>query len=169
MKLAYRKAKIEDLNEAMRIYADAQSFMEANGNPQWPAGFPGKVDVTGGILGGILYTVTYDGEIAAVFSAMNYDGDYDEIEGEWLTSGNYLAVHRVAVSDKFRGKGAAKYILETAAPDIARKRGRGSIRMDTHEKNAHMQGVITGRGFTRCGVIHLMRDGSSRAAYEKLI
>ena len=40
MKLAYRKAKIEDLNEAMRIYADAQSFMEANGNPQWPKGFP---------------------------------------------------------------------------------------------------------------------------------
>lgn len=169
MNYTYRLAELSELNKIMEIYVSAQKFMEHNGNPQWPAGFPGKVDVTGGILGGILYTVTYGGEIAAVFSAMNYDGDYDEIEGEWLTSGNYLAVHRVAVSDKFRGKGAAKYILETAAPDIAKKRGRGSIRMDTHEKNAHMHGVITGRGFTRCGVIHLMRDGSSRAAYEKLI
>ena len=80
MNYTYRLAELSELNKIMEIYVSAQQFMEHNGNPQWPAGFPGKVDVTGGILGGILYTVTYGGEIAAVFSAMNYDGDYDEIE-----------------------------------------------------------------------------------------
>ena len=169
MKYTYRLAELSELNKIMEIYVAAQKFMEHNGNPQWPAGFPDRVDVTGGILGGILYTVTCGGKISAVFSAMNYDGDYDAIEGKWLTSGNYLAVHRVAVSQEFRGKGAGKYILDYAAADIAKKRGRASIRMDTHEKNAHMRGLITGRGFTECGTIRLMRDGSPRVAYEKLL
>ncbi|MDE7330269.1 MAG: GNAT family N-acetyltransferase, partial [Clostridia bacterium] len=162
MNYTYRQTETSELDEIMNIYVAAQQFMQKNGNPQWPAGFPDRLDVTGGILGGVLYTVRSGGEIAAVFSAVNYDGDYDGIEGEWLTRGNYLAVHRVAVADKFRGKGAGKYILDTAAVDIAKKRGRGSIRMDTHEKNAHMRGLIKGRGFTECGIIRLMRDGSPR-------
>ena len=98
MKLAYRKAKIEDLNEAMRIYADAQSFMEANGNPQWPKGFPDENDVKCGIVGGVLYVVTaLNGEIAAVFSAVGYDRDYDDIDGGWLSDGKYLAVNLAGV------------------------------------------------------------------------
>lgn len=162
-------AELSELDEIMKIYSDAQAFMASNGNPQWPAGFPDKTDVTGGILGGILYCVKHSGEIAAVFSAVNYYGDYDGLEGKWLTGGNYLAVHRVAVAAKWRGRGVAKYIVDCAAPEIARKRGRGSIRMDTHEKNAHMRGLLTGRGFSECGVIYLMRDGSPRVAFEKKV
>ncbi|MDE6585825.1 MAG: GNAT family N-acetyltransferase [Clostridia bacterium] len=165
----YRQAEISELNEIMNIYVAAQKFMEQNGNPQWPAGFPGRRDVTGGILGGILYAVEREGKIAAVFSAVNYDSDYDGIVGSWLTSGNYLAVHRVAVSEEFRGKGAAKYIVDEAAVDLAKKRGRGSIRMDTHEKNASMRGLLSDRGFTECGTIELIRDGSIRIAFEKKI
>ena len=93
-------AELSELDEIMKIYSDAQAFMASNGNPQWPAGFPDKTDVTGGILGGILYCVKHSGEIAAVFSAVNYDGDYDGLEGKWLTGGNYLAGHRVAVQGR---------------------------------------------------------------------
>lgn len=169
MSYIYRQADVSELDEIMRIYVSAQKYMEENGNPQWPAGFPGRRDVKGGILGGILYAVLCGGKIAAVFSAVNYDGDYDGIVGKWLTGGNYLAVHRVAVADEFRGKGAGKYILNEAAVDLAKKRGRGSIRMDTHEKNKSMRGLLSGRGFTQCGTIELMRDGSLRIAYEKVI
>lgn len=169
MDFSYRQAEISELEEIMKIYVAAQKFMQQTGNPQWPQGFPDKTDVKGGILGGILYCVEYGGELAAVFSAMNYDGDYDNIEGAWLTKGNYLAVHRVAVADKFRGKGAAKYIVDKAAPDIAKKRGRTSLRMDTHEKNAPMRGLLLGRGFTQCGVIYLVRDLTPRIAFKKKI
>lgn len=169
MSYTYRQADISELNSIMEIYVAAQKYMQKNGNPQWPAGFPDRRDVTGGILGGILYAVERDGQIAAVFSAVNYDGDYDGIDGCWLTKGNYLAVHRVAVSEKFRGMGAAKYIVDVAAVDLAKKRGRGSIRMDTHEKNASMRGLLVGRGFTECGTIELMRDNSLRIAFERII
>ena len=169
MKYIYRASRLDELDEIMKIYVGAQSFMAENDNPQWPAGFPDKTDVAGGILGGILYTVLCEGEIVAVFSAMNYDNDYDGIDGKWLTGGNYLAVHRVAVSDKYRRCGVASYIVNCAAHELAVKRGRGSIRMDTHEKNAPMRGLLKKCGFEECGTILLVRDGSLRIAFEKLI
>lgn len=169
MDFSYGVAQISQLDKIMEIYSSAQRFMESNGNPQWGRGFPDKRDITEGIFGGIIYTVTSKGEIAALFSVVNYDGNYDIIEGEWLTSGNYLAVHRVAVAENFRGTGAAKYIVNTAAKEIARLRGRTSIRMDTHEKNAPMLKLLHGMGFTECGIVTLARDLTYRIAFEKVL
>ena len=170
MQFNFRQAKISDLEEVMCIFTDAQAFMQSHGNPQWPKGFPYKNDVRWGILGGVLYVVTAEnGKIAAVFSVAGYDRDYDEIDGKWLTSGNYLAVHRVAVSSDFRGTGAAKYIVNNAACEIAHSRGRLSIRMDTHEKNAPMLALLKSQGFTECGKITLIRDYTSRVAFEKIL
>lgn len=169
MEYEYRKAEEADLKDLMTIYVGAQTFMEKNGNPQWPKGFPDENDVLGGIFGGILYAVTCEGEIVGVFSAVNYDRDYDVIEGQWITGGNYLAVHRVAVSEKYRGKGVAKYIVDYAAAEIAKSRGKGSLRMDTHEKNTPMRGLLSSQGFKECGIIYLFRDGTPRRAFEKVI
>ncbi len=169
MEYEYRQATADDLQAVKDIYVSAQEFMERNGNPQWGRGFPNETDIAGGVYGGIIYVVTCRGETAAVFSVVNYDADYDEIDGKWLTESNYLAVHRVAVSENFRGKGAARYIVDCAAAEIARERGRMSLRFDTHEKNAPMLGLLSTSGFTRCGKICLGRDGSERIAFEKPI
>lgn len=169
MEFKYGKADISCLDEIRRIYQGAQAFMERNGNPQWQKGFPDETDIRGGIFGGILYVVKAEDVPVAVFSAVNHESNYDEIEGEWLTDGNYLAVHRVAVREDFRGKGAAKYILNVAAPEIARTRGRDSIRMDTHEKNVPMRGLLREQGFTECGIINLFRDDTERIAFEKVL
>lgn len=168
MEFEYRQADISALDRILEIYTEAQRFMESEGNPQWGKGFPNKTDIAGGIFGGIIYTVLCEGQIAAVFSVVNYDGDYEEIEGRWLTEGNYLAVHRVAVTERYRGKGAAKFIV-SAATELARARGRASLRFDTHEKNAPMLGLLRGQGFTECGTITLVRDGTCRIAFEKKI
>ena len=169
MQFNYRKATIEDLDEVMRIYTSAQAFMEAHDNPQWPKGFPDRNDIKCGIFGGILYVVTAENEIAGVFSAVGYDRDYDNIQGAWLTNGKYLAVHRVATAEKFRGKGGAKYIVNFAAVDIAKMRKCKSVRMDTHEKNLPMRSILSSQGFTECGIVTLMRDDTPRIAFEKIL
>lgn len=169
MQLSYAKAEISALDEISQIYETAQEFMEENGNPQWKRGFPDENDIRGGILGGILYAVRLDGQIAGVFSAVNHESNYDKINGRWLTEGNYLAVHRVAVAERFRGRGVAKYILNTAATEIAHARGRGSIRMDTHEKNAPMRALLLSQGFTACGTVTIFRDDTERIAFERKI
>jgi ribosomal protein S18 acetylase RimI-like enzyme len=104
----------------------------------------------------------------AVFAAVGYDRDYDEIDGEWLTVGNYLAVHRVAVADSFRGKGAAKFATSAAA-EIAHSRGRTSLRFDTHEKNLPMRSLLKSQNFTECGKVKIFRDDTERIAFEKII
>ena len=167
MEFDYALARISQFDEIMEIYSSAQKFMEDNGNPQWGKGFPDDHDIREGVFGGILYVVRSEGQIAAVFSVLNFDENYIEIDGKWLTDGNYLAVHRVAVAEKFRGTGAAKYVLEVAAPQIARSRGRASIRIDTHEKNTPMLGLLERLHFTRCGIVCLVRDGTLRIAFEK--
>lgn len=169
MKFSYAPSRINQLEEIMQIYSSAQQFMESLGNPQWGKGFIEEHDIREGILGGVLYSVTVDGEVAAVFSLLNFDENYVEIEGEWLTSGNYLAVHRVAVAEKYRRTGAAMYVLQEAAPQIARNRGRTSLRIDTHAKNAPMLALLEKLDFKRCGTVTLMRDGTSRIAFEKLL
>lgn len=169
MNYSYRKATIEDFKEITLIYASAQAFMEAQGNPQWTKGFPDENDVRGGIYGGILYCVIANNEIAAVFAVVDHDGNYDEIEGKWLTEENYVAVHRVAVSEKYRGLGAAKFVINCAAEELARSRGRKSIRIDTHELNRPMRSLLVSQGFTECGIVYISRDYSSRIAYEKIL
>lgn len=169
MEFEYASADIAQLDEIVEIYVSAQKFMEQSGNPQWGKGFPDARAIREGILGGIIYTVLSDGRIAGVFSVLNYDENYVEIDGKWLTGGNYLAVHRVAVAENFRGTGAAKYILEVAAHHIARVRGRSSIRIDTHEKNVPMLNLLQKLNFERCGTVRLIRDGSLRIAFEKML
>ena len=169
MLLEYKKADASALKDIMSIYREAQRFMESQGNPQWEKGFPSEDDVRGGIFGGIIYVVIADGEIAAVFSAVDYARDYYEICGKWISEGNnYLAVHRVAVADKFRGRGVAKFVIK-AATELAQSRGKTSLRFDTHEKNIPMRTLLTSQGFTQCGTIQLFRDDSSRIAFEKTI
>ena len=169
MEFTYSSASISQLDEIVSIYSSAQQFMEAHGNPQWEKGFPKTDDIREGIFGGVLYTVTERGEVAAVFSVLNFDENYVEIDGKWLTGGNYIAVHRVAVAEKYRGTGAAKYILKIAAPQIAHSRGRASIRIDTHEKNEPMLALLNSLNFVRCGIVRLLRDNTERIAFEKIL
>lgn len=169
MEFTYAQSTISHLNEVMEIYQGAQAYMAAHGNPQWDKGFPAENDIKGGIFGGIIYEVHSGGNIAAVFSVVNHEGNYDEIEGKWLTDGNYLAVHRLAVAEPFRGSGAAKYILSVAAPELAKLRGRTSIRMDTHEKNGPMLNLLKEQGFSRCGIIYVSRNYTERIAFEKIL
>lgn len=169
MEFSYRKATIGELKQVTRIYESAKAQMAAQGNPEWTKGFPDENDVRGGIYGGILYCVIANGEIAAVFAAVNHDGNYEEIEGKWLTKDNYLAVHRVVVSEKFRGSDAAQFVLNYAAEELARTRGRKSIRIDTHEMNKPMRNLLISQGFTECGNVYISNDYSLRIAYEKIL
>ena len=41
--------------------------------------------------------------------------------------------------------------------------------MDTHIMNLPMRSLLTSQGFTECGTITLIRDCSTRIAYERLL
>lgn len=156
-----RKATEESLDEILKIYAHARKFMAENGNAtQWGNIYPPPERVQSDIAEGKCHICIEDSRILAVFYfAKEEDPTYRVIrEGSWLNEEPYSVVHRIASSGE--KKGAAAFCLDWAYKQA------GNIRIDTHENNKPMQGLLKKSGFQYCGRITLA-DGSPRIAFQK--
>lgn len=157
-----RKATEEVLDEILKIYAHARKFMAQNGNPaQWGDSYPPPERVKQDIAEGKCHICVENGRILCVFYfAREEDPTYRVIrEGSWLNDEPYAVVHRIASAEGT--KGAAFFCLNWAFEQT------GNIRIDTHDDNKPMQGLLKKSGFRYCGRITLA-DGSPRIAYQKI-
>ncbi|SHH55458.1 hypothetical protein SAMN02745823_00272 [Sporobacter termitidis DSM 10068] len=156
-----RQAAPSELKDIMDIYDRARDYMRTSGNmAQWVNGYPGEGLVLEDIRNGFSHICMDGGRIAAVFSLVTgEDPTYKEIyDGRWLNENPYGTVHRIAVA--IHQKGVAAFCLDWCLQKC------GNVRVDTHEDNLPMRGLLTKCGFTYCGVIYLP-DGSPRFAYQK--
>ena len=158
-----RKANFEDLQEILKIYASARRFMSDVGNPnQWGQTNPPRERTEEDIRQKKLYVVEADSDILAVFYYDFADDPTYEIiyNGKWLNDAPYGVIHRIAVSDKARGKGVSGLCFDFAFSDCK------NLKIDTHSDNVPMQRALTKHGFTKCGIIHLA-NGDERIAFQK--
>ena len=168
-----RTAVSGDIAAIKALFCLVRDFMAEQGNPQWQDGYPYDDVVQNFVSGGNFRILEIGGKVAAVYSVFDSDGEYDDIEGRWLTDGedvknkNYLAVHTLAVSPLFRGQGLAKAAFKEAEEE-ARSNGKASIRMDTHIKNLPMQKLLSSQGFTYCGTIKSRGEGAF-ICFEKVL
>lgn len=156
-----RKALPEETDKIFEIYANARKFMSENGNPtQWDNGYPDKLTVKDDIESDRLYVIEEDGNLLCVFSVFS-DGetDYDNIEGAWLNSLPYIALHRVASAGKRGG------MVAECVSFVMREFNCNDIRIDTHENNIPMKRSLERIGFIRCGKVNITRAGE-RIAYH---
>lgn len=171
-KLRYdcRRAEEGDIEDLLSIVAEARDYLAACGVDQWQHGTaPGEALFRQDIAAGSCWIFTHEGEPAGCISVcLAPEEAYDELEGTWLTDGPYGTVHRVAVREKYRGRGLATEMLQFAE-DILCGMGRASIRVDTHVDNAPMNTLLPKHGYTRCGVVRYPRPGGDlvRVGYEK--
>ena len=167
-----RKTTILDTGEVMPIFEEARRTIAALGIDQWQNGYPSEEVILADIAKDQSYLCEIDGRACGTF-AMLTDGEptYDKIyDGHWLTgddSRDYIAIHRVAISVSSRGSGLSGKIIGYAA-DFAKKKGRKSLRIDTHRGNAVMRRMLEKNGFQYCGIIYL-ENGDERVAYEKVL
>ncbi|MBQ9080700.1 MAG: GNAT family N-acetyltransferase [Clostridia bacterium] len=167
-----RKATATDLDALMPIFEEARGTIAALGIDQWQEGYPARADIQEDIERERSWCIVIDGKVSGSF-AMIDDGEptYDKIyNGHWLTgddSRDYIAIHRVAIAVASRGSGASTVMIEYAS-DFARKMGRRSLRIDTHEGNVVMRRMLEKHGFVHCGTTYLA-SGAPRVAYEKII
>ena len=165
-----RKATEQDLEAVERIYEGARRFMRQSGNQkQWQNGYPSREDALRDMEKGGLYVCEEDpaagqepGEPLAVFSFfLEEEPNYRVIQdGAWTYPGPYGVIHRIAVSEKARGKGAARFCMAYGEQHAQ------VMRIDTHEDNLPMQGLIKSCGYRYAGII-FVEDGTPRYAYEK--
>ena len=158
-----RKANFEDLQQVLEIYECARKFMSEAGNPdQWGKTNPPRERTEEDIRENKLYVVEENDDILAVFY-YNFADDptYKVIyDGKWLNDAPYGVIHRIAVSDKARGKGVSGLCFDFAFSDCK------NLKIDTHKDNIPMQRALAKHGFAKCGIIHLA-NGKERIAFQK--
>lgn len=102
------------------------------------------------------------------YGAVAFDGEpaYKAIEGAWLTDGDYVVLHRMAVADGEKGRGVATEFMRRVEA-MACGRGTGSMRVDTNFDNRYMLRMLGRLGFVYCGKVRY-RSGE-RLAFEKTL
>lgn len=160
-------ARWEDIPRYMQILGEGRAFQRAQGFVQWPDGYPRQVSVEEDVRNGNGYAIMVDGRLAGYFH-LGFDGDpaYPAIVGAWRFHGPYAVVHRIAISDAFRGQGLTGEVFHLIE-ELCKARGVDVLRIDTHEKNLRMRHVVQKNGFAFCGKV-LQNDGL-RLAFDKKI
>jgi predicted GNAT superfamily acetyltransferase len=162
-----RKADAADRDIIWNIIQQAIERRRIDGSTQWQDGYPNLGTVESDIEKGFGYVMTVDGEIA-VYTALilNDEPAYSTIDGAWLSNGEFVVVHRVAVDEKFAGRGMVKKLFDLIE-DFTKSKGIQSIKVDTNFDNTAMLKILDSKGYSYCGEVFLA--GGMRKAFEKLI
>ncbi|AMN35398.1 TPA: GNAT family N-acetyltransferase [Clostridium perfringens] len=167
--MEFRQANISDLDQIVEIIELSKKYLKETKVDQWQDGYPAKEDLRRDIESGNSYVLTNKDEIVAT-TVISLDGEstYNSIfNGEWITNEEYIVMHRVAVHDRYKGKGIFKELIKEAE-NLALNKGIFSIKIDTHRDNISMQKAVLKNDFKKCGIIYL-EDGSERIAFEKVM
>ena len=165
--LEFRKATPEDIPAIWKILQQSIERRRIDGSTQWQDGYPNLETVKTDVEKGQNYVLIQDDKIIATAALIfNYEPAYDEIEGKWLSDGEFLVVHRVGVSDEVAGKGFAKKLF-MILEDFAKENDIFSIKVDTNFDNIPMLKILEKLGYTHCGEVYFR--GSARKAFEKLL
>ena len=142
------RATSEDTDRIIEIIEEARSFQLSYGNKQWAGGYPSRTLIEEDIKEGIGYKILVDDEIAGYMAIVSHDDSYARIEGRWITAGPYIAIHRLALSDSWRGKGLFSSIIEEVV-EIGKENGAVSLRIDTDKSNPIMKHLLQAMSFLK--------------------
>ncbi len=164
----FRQATIAEIPYCWAIVDAARNNMIAIGRHQWTPLYPNLEVITADIRDGCGYVLIEDDRIVAYGAVrLNGEPEYERLlGGKWLTYGDYLVIHRLAVHPADEGRGLARHFFaETEA--MAARKGIPSIKVDTNYDNGGMLHLMDILGYTYCGEV-LYKNGYRRA-YEKVI
>ena len=163
--LLLRKAAISEIPVIWEILQDAIEQRRQDGSTQWQDGYPNELSIEKDIENGYGYVFTENESILA-YAAIIFDKEpaYENIEGKWLTNGDYTVVHRVAVSKLAKGKGIATKLFENIE-GLSLENNIQSIKVDTNFDNTPMLKILDRLKYTYCGEVFFR--GSARKAFEK--
>lgn len=163
----FRKANATDIDIIWEIIQQSIERRRKDGSNQWQNGYPNLQTVESDVSKEFGYVITVDNEVA-VFVALIFNDEpaYSSIEGAWLTTGEFLVIHRIAVSEKFAGQGLVKKLFDYVE-DFVRTQNVQSIKVDTNFDNIAMLKILESKGYSYCGEVVLA--GGVRKAFEKVV
>ena len=168
--MLFRNSTEQDLKYILNILEEAKLFLKNNGVDQWQNGYPNEEVILNDIKNNESYVLEYENEIIGT-TVLSFRGDnnYNKIyEGKWITEKEkYAVIHRIAIKKDSGIKNIGMNIMKFIE-DKCIENNIHSIKIDTHENNKNMQGLLEKLNYKYCGVIYL-EDGNKRIAFEKLL
>jgi GNAT superfamily N-acetyltransferase len=165
--LALRKAHISEKELIWEILKDAIEQRRQEGSKQWQDGYPNELSIISDMENGYAY-VLVENETILAYLAVIFDKEpaYEIMEGKWLTNGDYLVVHRVAVARQVKGKGIATRLFGQLE-NLCLEKKVYSIKVDTNFDNIPMLKMLDRLGYIYCGEVYFR--GGARKAFEKVL
>lgn len=163
--LILRKANLSEVPQIWEIIQDAIEQRRLEGSKQWQDGYPNELSIENDINNGYGFVLT-ENESILCYAAIIFgiEPAYEEIEGKWLTNGDYAVVHRVAVSKLAKGKGIATKLFQNIE-GLCLEHNIHSIKVDTNFDNVPMLKILDKLDYTYCGEVYFR--GAARKAFEK--
>ncbi len=164
---SFRLARPEMANAIWQILEEAIQRRKSDGSSQWQDGYPNLAVIQQDIQRKAGY-VLLDGDQLVGYCALLIDDEpaYQHIQGAWLSDQSFVVFHRVAISNKYIGKGIAQQLL-LHIEAFAKENDILSIRADTNFDNTAMLRIFEKLGYQYCGEV--VFRGSSRKAFEKIL
>ena len=167
MEYTFRQATETDIPAIWEILQQAILRRKADGSKQWQDGYPNQDIIRHDIENKVGYVLAEAEKIVGYTAVItNYEPAYDNIEGKWLTNGEFIVVHRVAIAHNHLGKGLAKKIMKFVEK-FAVSHNIFSVKADTNFDNPAMMSVFEKLGYVYCGEVYFR--GNARKAYEKVL
>lgn len=167
MEYPFRKALLSDVSAIWAILQDAIQRRKEDGSDQWQDGYPNPETIRQDIRKDVAYVMTHDEHVMGYCAVLISDEPaYDNIDGAWKTTGDFVVFHRVAIAKEYLGQGLSYRLLEHIEA-YAKSQSIESVRADTNYDNYAMMQVFDRLGYAYCGDVRLR--GSPRRAYEKVL
>ena len=165
--IQFKLAKVEQLPKIWEIFEDAIERRRLDGSNQWQNGYPNPDVIKQDIEAKNGYILCLEDEIIGYAAVIfNDEPAYDSIDGKWLSTGDFVVLHRIVISKNHAGKNLSAKIME-CAEFIAKDAGIKSLKVDTNFDNHSMIKILEKCGFQLCGEV--LMKGSPRQAYEKIV
>lgn len=163
----FRKASTADIDIIWEIIQQSIERRRKDGSDQWQNGYPNLQTIESDVEKGFGHVLTVNNDVA-VYVALIFNDEpaYSSIEGAWLTTGEFLVIHRIAISEKFAGQGLVKKLFDYVE-DFVRSQNVQSIKVDTNFDNIAMLKILESKGYSYCGEVVLA--GGVRKAFEKVV
>ncbi len=167
MSIELKKATLSHTTKIWEILKQAIQRRKADGSEQWQDGYP-NLDIVKKDIENEQGFVLIENEQIVGYCAIiiNDEPEYKNIEGEWLSSDDFVVFHRVAIDEEHLGKGLAKKLI-SLIEDFALENNIYSVKADTNFDNLAMLKIFKNLSYSYCGEVYFR--GGARKAFEKVL
>ncbi|MGL5978264.1 MAG: GNAT family N-acetyltransferase [Erysipelotrichaceae bacterium] len=161
-----RTSTLADLPAIVALIEEAKAFLYQHRVDQWQNGYPNMDVIRGDIQAKTSYVVEMDGDIvASFFLSFDIDPTYAVVHGgAWQGDDPYAVIHRYVIANRAKASGISHRIM-VDIKQLCTQEEIHEIRIDTHEDNRIMQGMLLREGFQKVGTIHLATQ-ETRLAFQ---